>query len=72
MSAEPVRDHIVVVFGGGASGWCELSHCPMHAHGPYTFSQAHAVAAELPSWMQPHVIGIASDLDACLRTRIQI
>lgn len=65
---QPTRDRIVVTFGTGpADGWCTLSHCPMHAHGPYTQEEAEGVAERLPAWMQPHILTIASDNDACLR-----
>lgn len=66
---EPVRrNYIVVVFGAGpADGWCQLSHCPMHAHGPYTEDEADRVAASMPEWMQPHILTLAGDTDACLR-----
>lgn len=50
-------DHVVVVFGAGpAKEWCELSHCPMYAHGPFSEAEAKQVAGELPGWMQPHVL----------------
>jgi len=51
------KDHVVVVFGAGpAPGWCELSHCPMHAHGPYTAARAREVCDSLPEWQQPHIL----------------
>lgn len=69
MSAEAEdRDRVVVVFGiGGADGWCELSHCPMHAHGPYTEAEAREAADRMPQWMQPHILIIDAHNDACLR-----
>lgn len=69
MSDDPVRDCVVVLFGGGPAvdGYCTLSHCPMHAHGPYTREEAEQVAEKVPSWMQPHILTVASEDDACLR-----
>lgn len=69
MNAE-VRDRVVVVFGGPSPDWCELSHCPMHAHGPYTREEAREVCDRLPEWMQPHILTIDSDDDACLRSGV--
>lgn len=62
---DPRRDRIVVVFGSPADGWCELSHCPMHAHGPYTREEAEGVAERMPAWMQPHILMLET-LDACV------
>ena len=72
-NTQPVREHIVVVFGAApADGWCELNRCPMHAHGPYTGDEARQVADGLPEWMQPHILTLAKDGDACLRTRLEL
>lgn len=62
------RDHVVVVFGvSGAESHCDLSHCPMHAHGPYTREEAVQAAERMPEWMQPHILSLAHNGDACLR-----
>lgn len=55
----------MVIFGGQSEG-CELSRCPMHAHGPFvTHEQAQLVAAALPEWMLPHILPLQGG-DACL------
>lgn len=52
---------IVVTFGGPAAGWCELSHCPMEAFGPFpTSEEAHTFADTLPGWQQPHVLSLTA------------
>jgi hypothetical protein len=62
------RPYVVVAFGsGGAPGHCNLSHCPMHAHGPYTREEAVQAVERLPEWMQPHILQVSSNDDACLR-----
>jgi hypothetical protein len=65
-SAYQSRKYVVVMFGGQADG-CPLSHCPMHAHGPYTETEARDVAERSPLWMLAHVLTLGSDNDACLR-----
>jgi hypothetical protein len=52
--------YVVVTFGTDpADGWCDLNHCPMHAVGPFpTSEKAHAAAADLPEWTQPHILRV--------------
>jgi hypothetical protein len=54
--------HVVVVFGGPADG-CDLSHCPMYVHGPYTRLEAIEVMRQLPEWQKPHHLTLGRDDD---------
>lgn len=60
-----MKDLIVVVFGGQIEG-CPLSHCPMHAHGPYDEVEAREIVRQLPTWMQAHILTLNNNSDACL------
>jgi hypothetical protein len=53
------RNLVVVVFGAGPNpGWCDLSHCPMYAHGPFTRQEADEAVERLPAWTQPHILDL--------------
>lgn len=62
-----LRGLIVVTFGTGPADACELSRCPMHAHGPYgSREEAERIADAMPAWMLPHVLLLEGDDDPCL------
>lgn len=62
MTTTTPAGYVVVAFGSGPSeGWCELSHCPMEAFGPFaTNDEAKAFAATLPEWQQAHTLWLAT------------
>lgn len=65
------RDRVVVLFSSGPdlADRCDLSHCPMSAHGLFTQAEAELFVENTPGWMQAHVLRVEDVTDRAVSTQ---